>query len=148
MNFKFNLHHFNEGVPVSKVEVTPVTGRRHQIRVHLMHSGHPIVGDNAYSEDRDSFRTFLHAHVLEMPFEPPKPANVRRKKVNRKEWENRKGRRGGDGEGGAGAGACDGDGDGDGDGDPSVAVVEVGWCKVELVFYPWIERRVQFQTHS
>jgi hypothetical protein len=47
-----------EGVPVSKVEVTPVTGRRHQIRVHLMWSGHPIVGDNAYSEDRDSFRTF------------------------------------------------------------------------------------------
>lgn len=60
------------GVGVSKVRVTPVTGRRHQIRVHLAHSGHPIVGDNAYSEDRDSFRTFLHAHVLEMPFEPPK----------------------------------------------------------------------------
>ena len=49
-----------------------MTGRRHQIRVHAAHSGHPIVGDNAYSEDRDSFRTFLHAHVLEMPFEPPK----------------------------------------------------------------------------
>jgi hypothetical protein len=39
------------------------------------------VGDNAYSEDRDSFRTFLHAHVLEMPFpsgtmrfEAPEPA--------------------------------------------------------------------------
>lgn len=60
------------GVGVSKVRVTPVTGRRHQIRVHLAHSGHPIVGDNAYSEDRDSFRTFLHAHVLEMPFEPTK----------------------------------------------------------------------------
>jgi len=63
-----------KGVLVSKVEVTPVTGRRHQIRVHAAHSGHPIVGDNAYSEDRDSFRTFLHAHVLEMPFEAPKGA--------------------------------------------------------------------------
>ena len=60
-----------EGVPVSKVEVTPVTGRRHQIRVHLMWSGHPIVGDNAYSEDIDSFRTFLHAHKLTMPFDEP-----------------------------------------------------------------------------
>ena len=60
-----------EGVPVSKVEVTPVTGRRHQIRVHLMWSGHPIVGDNAYSEDTDSFRTFLHAHKLTMPFDEP-----------------------------------------------------------------------------
>jgi len=57
------------GAPVAKVRVTPVTGRRHQIRVHAAHSGHPIVGDNAYSDDRDSFRTFLHAHVLEMPFE-------------------------------------------------------------------------------
>ena len=69
------------GAPVAKVRVTPLTGRRHQIRVHLAHSGHPIVGDNAYSEDRDSFRTFLHAHVLEMPFpsgtmrfEAPEPA--------------------------------------------------------------------------
>ena len=105
---------------MSKVEVTPVTGRRHQIRVHLMHSGHPIVGDNAYSEDRDSFRTFLHAHVLEMPFEPPKPVKVRRKKVNRKEWENRKGRRDGDGEG-----------DGDGDRNLPVAVVdEAGFRKL------------------
>lgn len=60
-----------EGVPVSKVEVTPVTGRRHQIRVHLMWSGHLIVGDNAYSEDTDSFRTFLHAHKLTMPFDEP-----------------------------------------------------------------------------
>jgi len=32
-----------KGVPAAKVEVTPITGRRHQIRVHLMHSGFPIV---------------------------------------------------------------------------------------------------------
>ena len=56
-----------KGVPAAKVEVTPITGRRHQIRVHLKHSGFPIVGDNAYSADRDSFRTFLHAHVLARP---------------------------------------------------------------------------------
>ena len=73
-----------EGVPVAKVQVTPVTGRRHQIRVHLAHSGHPIVGDNAYSEDTDSFRTFLHAHVLEMPFEPPKGVTKKEVWVTRK----------------------------------------------------------------
>lgn len=28
--------------------------------------GHPIVGDCAYSVDKDSFRMFLHAHKLEM----------------------------------------------------------------------------------
>jgi 23S rRNA-/tRNA-specific pseudouridylate synthase len=60
------------GRECAKILVAPVTGRRHQIRVHLAHCGHPIVGDNAYSEDTDSFRTFLHAHVLEMPFPEPK----------------------------------------------------------------------------
>ena len=60
------------GVKCAKILVTPITGRRHQIRVHLAHSGHPIVGDNAYSEDRDSFRTFLHALELEMPFPEPR----------------------------------------------------------------------------
>ena len=33
-----------------------------------MHSGHSILGDQAYSEDSDSFRMFLHALELKMPF--------------------------------------------------------------------------------
>ena len=56
------------GAKVSRVECRPVTGRRHQIRLHLMHSGHSILGDQAYSEDSDSFRMFLHALELKMPF--------------------------------------------------------------------------------
>lgn len=47
------------------VEVTPETGRTHQIRVHLSAIGHPVVGDAVYGK-RSPFlsRQFLHAHVL------------------------------------------------------------------------------------
>lgn len=41
----------------SLVEARILTGRTHQIRVHLEHLGHPIVGDKLYS---GSDETFLH----------------------------------------------------------------------------------------
>ena len=49
----------------------PVTGRTHQIRVHLKHIGHPIVGDAKYGkkENPPSERLFLHAYQIE--FEHP-----------------------------------------------------------------------------
>lgn len=34
--------------PLALVEARPVTGRMHQIRVHLSHAGHPVVGDKLY----------------------------------------------------------------------------------------------------
>ena len=37
---------------LSFLELSPVTGRTHQIRVHLKHIGHPIVGDPVYGEAR------------------------------------------------------------------------------------------------
>lgn len=37
-----------EGGGVTAVEAKPLTGRTHQIRVHLAHSGFPIVGDESY----------------------------------------------------------------------------------------------------
>jgi 23S rRNA pseudouridine1911/1915/1917 synthase len=49
------------------LEVRPVTGRTHQIRVHLTAAGHPIVGDPVYGrkrEPREFPRIFLHAHTL------------------------------------------------------------------------------------
>ena len=37
--------------PFALVEARPVTGRMHQIRVHLSHAGHPVVGDKLYGPD-------------------------------------------------------------------------------------------------
>jgi len=52
------------GRPLTLAQAEPVTGRRHQIRLHAAASGHPILGDAAYSDDNDSFRMFLHATSL------------------------------------------------------------------------------------
>lgn len=43
--------------PLSLIEARPQTGRTHQIRVHLEHLGHPILGDKIYGQPD---HTFLH----------------------------------------------------------------------------------------
>ncbi|MGB5307022.1 MAG: 23S rRNA pseudouridine(955/2504/2580) synthase RluC [Gammaproteobacteria bacterium] len=55
------------------VEATLKTGRTHQIRVHALHMGHPLAGDEKYGDpacnrelrSRGLRRLFLHAHLLE-----------------------------------------------------------------------------------
>ncbi len=49
------------------VELQPLTGRTHQLRVHLHYAGHPIVGDPLYGKVHPSLdRMFLHAARLEL----------------------------------------------------------------------------------
>lgn len=51
------------------LSVTPVTGRTHQIRVHLKHFGHPIIGDELYGEESEEIkRQALHACELTLKF--------------------------------------------------------------------------------
>ena len=38
------------------LELKPLTGRTHQIRVHLSYIGHPIIGDKIYSKNADIYK--------------------------------------------------------------------------------------------
>lgn len=51
----------------TRVVLEPLTGRSHQLRVHLRALGHPIVGDTLYAPPdiaAQSPRLLLHAHTL------------------------------------------------------------------------------------
>lgn len=54
------------------LELLPRTGRTHQLRVHLKHSGHPIAGDLLYG-GRKTNRLFLHAQSIELNLPGGKP---------------------------------------------------------------------------
>lgn len=61
------LEYYND---YSLVEVKPVTGRTHQIRVHLAAIGHPLVGDAIYGKASSLIkRHALHAHTLSFMFD-------------------------------------------------------------------------------
>lgn len=72
----------------SLVELNLATGRTHQIRVHMAHLGHPLLGDDLYGGRRDLItRHALHAYRLQFthPFtheeitvENPLPADMQK----------------------------------------------------------------------
>jgi tRNA pseudouridine32 synthase/23S rRNA pseudouridine746 synthase len=58
------------GGGTTRVALEPVTGRSHQLRVHMLAVGHPIVGDALYAPPEivaQSPRLLLHAERLEVP---------------------------------------------------------------------------------
>jgi tRNA pseudouridine32 synthase / 23S rRNA pseudouridine746 synthase len=50
----------------TRVRLSPLTGRSHQLRVHMLALGHPILGDPIYAEGAaaDHPRLMLHAETL------------------------------------------------------------------------------------
>ncbi len=77
-----NYKVIKEGPESSLLEIKLVTGRKHQIRVHLAEKDHPVMGDKFYGLKDKSKRLALHAATLlikhpfskkDMTFETPAP---------------------------------------------------------------------------
>ena len=76
---------YDAAMDATRVELEPVTGRSHQLRVHMRELGHPMLGDPLYAPETirgRSPRLLLHAVSLSMPhpltgtackFESPPP---------------------------------------------------------------------------
>ena len=47
------------------LEAMPETGRKHQIRIHLQHLGHPIVGDKLYGLDEQYYLDLVHGRLTD-----------------------------------------------------------------------------------
>ncbi len=76
---RWQLRSTNLTLGSSRLALEPVTGRSHQLRVHLQAIGHPILGDVLYAPPRVaalSNRLLLHACALEF-IHPASRENIR-----------------------------------------------------------------------
>ena len=56
----------------TRVELTPVTGRSHQLRVHMLSMQHPILGDGLYAHDQAlEMADRLNLHAMSLSFRHP-----------------------------------------------------------------------------
>lgn len=66
---------YDPAADTSRVELSPVTGRSHQLRVHMQSLGHPILGDELYG-DAGSRAGRLMLHAARLAFEHPATGTV------------------------------------------------------------------------
>jgi tRNA pseudouridine32 synthase/23S rRNA pseudouridine746 synthase len=55
----------------TRVELRPLTGRSHQLRVHMAALGHPILGDTLYAGEGAQDHPRLMLHAAEITLEHP-----------------------------------------------------------------------------
>ena len=67
------IEHFEiQGQAVTRVQLTPITGRSHQLRVHMQYLGHPIIGDTLYaSPEQQQLMPRLCLHAASLSFHHP-----------------------------------------------------------------------------
>ncbi|WP_054114104.1 RluA family pseudouridine synthase [Marinagarivorans algicola] len=78
----FKVIQYFEGCTL--IAAKPLTGRTHQIRVHALHAGHPLVGDDKYTppelnkamRGQGFKRLCLHAHNLDLTLADKTPVSV------------------------------------------------------------------------
>lgn len=77
---KPSLTHYqvlNRSENESRLKLMPVTGRSHQLRVHLQWLGHPILGDKFYADSKTiSAATRLQLHAEQLRFLHPQHCTV------------------------------------------------------------------------
>jgi tRNA pseudouridine32 synthase/23S rRNA pseudouridine746 synthase len=62
---------------VARIKLTPVTGRSHQLRVHMQQLGHPILGDKLYApEDVITAAPRLQLHAEKLEFHHPDDGRI------------------------------------------------------------------------
>lgn len=64
---RYQVIEYNSENDSTKIELTPLTGRSHQLRVHMQAIGHAILGDELYAQEpviKKSHRLLLHASYL------------------------------------------------------------------------------------
>lgn len=70
--FEVIEHSELDGHPTTLVKLTPVTGRSHQLRVHMLALGHPMLGDRLYAHaDALSLSSRLQLHAQMIQFKQP-----------------------------------------------------------------------------
>ncbi|HIO53227.1 MAG TPA: RNA pseudouridine synthase, partial [Phycisphaerales bacterium] len=56
----------------TRLELKPVTGRSHQLRIHLRELGHPILGDDLYApQELQDMVSRLQLHALDLTVQHP-----------------------------------------------------------------------------
>ncbi len=62
---RYSVLEYDSFANTSVVRLIPVSGRTHQLRLHLAAIGHPILGDSLYGVASSATRLMLHAFSLE-----------------------------------------------------------------------------------